>query len=235
VVVFGSVEVSISLSHQCFLVSFLWHFFLTSIGRDRGSMVRCRGIRVDSSSIIGHISNIASIAISLVSNMLGTAIRKSNRVRSLSIASTITCLSSLEVGVGVVISYSIGVGVGGGHIRVGRGFISRGSMNNWGMVSRGSVDNRGMVSRGSVDNRSSVDNRGMVSRGSMDYRSSMDNRGMVSWGSMVDWSSMVSRSMSKNSLCSMKTVRRVSNSSNSCSKSLGLSGAPVFSLVWPGY
>jgi len=200
------------------LMGFLLCFLLTSIGRDRGSMVRCRGIWVDSSSIIGDISNIASIAISLVSNMLDTTIRKSNGIRSLSIASTITCLSSVEVGVGVVISYSIGVGVGGGHIRVGRGFISRGSMNNWGMVSRGSVDYRGMVSRGSVDNRSSV-----------------DNRGMVSWGSMVDWGSMVSRSMSKNSLCSMKTVRRVSNSSNSCSKSLGLCGAPVFSLVWPGY
>jgi len=200
------------------LMGFLLCFLLTSIGRDRGSMVRCRGIWVDSSSIIGDISNIASIAISLVSNMLDTTIRKSNGIRSLSIASTITCLSSVEVGVGVVISYSIGVGVGGGHIRVGRGFISRGSMNNWGMVSRGGVDNRGMVSRGSVDNRSSV-----------------DNRGMVSWGSVVDWGSMVSRSMSKDSLCSMKTVRRVSNSSNSCSKSLGLCGAPVFSLVWPGY
>jgi len=218
VVVFGSVEVSISLSHQCFLVSFLWHFFLTSIGRDRGSMVRCRGIWVDSSSIIGDISNIASIAISLVSNMLDTTIRKSNGIRSLSIASTITCLGSVEVGVGVVISYSIGVGVGGGHIRVSRGSISRGSMHNRGMVSWGSVDNRGMVSRSRMDNRSS-----------------MDNRGMVSWGSVVDRGSMVSRSMSKDSLCSMKTVRRVSNSSNSCSKSLGLCGAPVFPLVWPGY
>merc|ERR1719317_1410627 len=132
-------------------------------------MVRCRGIWVDSSSIIGHISNIASIAISLVSNMLDTTIRKSNGIRSLSIASTITCFGSVEVGVGVVISYSIGVGIGGGHIWVGRGFISRGS-----------VDNRGMVSRSRVDNGSSV-----------------DNRGMVSWGSVVDWGSMVSRSMSK--------------------------------------
>ena len=200
------------------LMGFLLCFLLTSICRDRGSMVRCRGIWVDSSSIIGDISNIASIAISLVSNMLDTTIRKSNGIRSLSIASTITCFGSVEVGVGVVISYSIGVGVGGGHIRVGRGFISRGSMNNWGMVSRGGVDNRGMVSRGSVDNRSSV-----------------DNRGMVSWGSVVDWGSMVSRSMSKDSLGSMKTVRRVSNSSNSSSKSLGLSGASVLSLVRLGY
>merc|ERR1719347_293320 len=126
------------------------------------------GIRVDSSSIIGDISNIASIAISLVSNMLGTAIRKSNRVRSLGISSTITSLSSVEVGVGVVISYSVGVGVGGGLIRVGRG-----------MVSRGGMDNRGVVGRGGMDNRGSVDNRGVVSRGGVDNGSSMDNRGVV--------------------------------------------------------
>jgi len=178
--------------------------FLTSIGRDRGSLVRCRGIWVDSSSFIGNISNIASIAISLVGNMLGTAIRKSNRVRSLSIASTITGLSSVEVGVGVVISNSVGVSVGGGLIRVGRGMVSGGSMDN-----RGSVDNRGMISWGGMYNRSSVDNRGMVSRGSVDYR-----------GGMVDRGSMVSRSMSKDSLGSMKTVRRVSDSGNSSSESL---------------
>merc|ERR1719427_572756 len=154
------------------------------------------GIWVDSSSFISNISNIASITISLVSNMLGTAIRKSNGVRSLGISSTITGLSSVESGVGVVISYSVGVGVGGDLIRVGRGMVSRSSMDNWGMVGRGS----------------------------MDYR-----------GSMVDRGSMISRSMSKDSLSSMKTVRRVSNSSNSSSESLGLSGAPVLFLVRLGY
>merc|ERR1712168_374402 len=102
--------------------------------------------------------------------MLGTAIRKSNRVRSLSIASTITGLSSVEVGVGVVISNSVGVSVGRRLIRVSRS-----------MVGGGSMDYRGVVSRGSMDN----------------------------------WGSMVSRSMSKDSLGSMKTVRRVSDSGNS--------------------
>merc|ERR1712168_937951 len=119
--------------------------------------------------------------------MLGTAIRKSNRVRSLSVSGTITGLSSVEVGVGVVISDSIGVSIGGGLIRVGSG-----------MISRSGMDNRGMVSRGSMDNW-----------GSMVDRSSVYNRG-----------SMVSRSMSKDSLSSMKTVRRVSDSSNSSSESL---------------
>ena len=203
---------------------------LTSIGRNRGSLVRCRSIWVNSSSFISHISNIASIVISLVSNMLGTAIRKSNRVRSLSIASTITCFSSVESCVGVVISYSIGVSIGGDLIRVGRGsmdnrgMVGRGGMDNRGMVGRGGMDNWGMVGRGGMNNWGSMDNRGMVSRGSMHNR-----------GSMIDRGGMISWSMSKDSLSSMKTVRRVSNSSNSSSKSLGLSGASVLSLVRLGY
>merc|ERR1719250_373812 len=139
------------------------------------------GIRVDSSSLIGNISNIAFIAISLVVDMLGTTIRESNRVGSSSIASTITSLSSVESSLGVVISNSVGVGVRRGLIRVGwLSMVCRGSMDNGGvvvngcMVSRGSmVDNRGMVSRGSVDNRGS-----MVSWGSM------DDRGVISRGSM---------------------------------------------------
>jgi len=196
----------VSVSSVCLVLLCVSHFlsFLTSIGRDRGSLVRCRGIWVDSSSFIGHISNIASIAISLVGNMLGTAIRKSNRVRSLSVSGTITGLSSVEVGVGVVISNSVGVSVGGGLIRVSRG-----------MVSWGSMDYRGVVSRGSVDNRGGMDNRGMISRGSMDNRGSMVDRSSVD-----NRGSMVSRSMSKDSLGSMKTVRRVSNSGNSSSESL---------------
>ena len=65
----------------------------------------------------------------------------------------------------------------------------------------------------------------------------MDNWGLVSWGSMVGRGSMVGWAMSKNSLSSMNTVRRVSDSSNRSnrsSKSIGLSCASVFSLVWLG-
>jgi len=153
--------------------------------------------------------------------VLDTAIGKSNRVGSLSVTGTITSLSSIEVGVGVVISNSIGVGVRGGLIGIGNG-----SLHNWGMVSRGSMnnrgsmDNRGMVGRGSMDNGGSMDNWSMVSRGSMNNGSSMDNRGMVGG------------TMSKDSLGSVKTVRRVSNSGNTSTESLGLCGASVFSLVW---
>merc|ERR1719384_650472 len=92
-----------------------------------------------------------------------------------------------------------------------------------------------MVSRSGMDNRGSMDNGGMVSRSSMDNRGSMDNGGMVRWGGMDNRGSMVGRSMSQNSLGTMKSVRRVSNGSNSSSKSLGLSGASMFSLVWLGY
>merc|ERR1712106_1102852 len=104
--------------------------------------------------------------------MLGTTIRESNRVRSNSVTSTITSLSSIEIRIGVVISNGIGVGVGRRLIRV-----SWSSMDNWGMV---------------------------------------------------DWS------MSNNTSSTMKTVGRVSYSINRSSKSLGLSGASVFSLVWLG-
>merc|ERR1712123_425242 len=70
-----------------------------------------------------------------------------------------------------------------------------------------------------------MDNWGMVGG------SSMDNWGMVGGSSMDNWS-MVGRS--SNTSSTMKTVGRVSYSSNRSSKSLGLSGASVFSLVWLG-
>jgi len=162
---------------------------------NRGSMVG-RGsmdngsLWIDSSSVIGNISNIAFIAISLVVDMLGTAIRESNRVGSSSIASTITSLSSVESSLGVVISNSVGVGVRRGLIRVSwLSMVGRGSVDNRGMVSRGSMDNRGVVNNGGMVGRGSVvDNGGMVSWGSMDNRSSM-----VGWGSVDDRSSMVYR------------------------------------------
>merc|ERR1712038_2172057 len=124
------------------------------------------------------------------------AIRESNGVRSSSIASTITGLSSVESSLGVVISNSVGVGVRGGLIRV-----------SWlSMVGRGVVDNRGMVSWGSMDNRGMVDNWGMVSWGSMDNRG-----GMVSWGS-VDNRGVVDNwgTVSRGSMVSSTSNRSVS-------------------------
>merc|ERR1719250_11733 len=104
-----------------------------------------------------------SIASSLVVHMLDTTIRKSNRVGSFSIASTITSLGSVESSLGVVISNSVGVSVRGRHVRVGY----RGSMDNW-----GSVDNGGMVDNGgSMDKRGTVDNGCSMDKGSMNSMS----------------------------------------------------------------
>merc|ERR1719260_422191 len=77
---------------------------------------RCRCIRfllwVHSSSFVGNISNISIVMGRSVSNMLGTAIRKSNGVRSSNDTSSISSLGSIEVSLGVVISNSVLVGVG---------------------------------------------------------------------------------------------------------------------------
>merc|ERR1719483_1112161 len=86
---------------------------------------------VDSSSFIGNISNISFISISFVVNVLGTTIRKSNRVRSSSITITITSFSSIESSLGVFISNSISVGVRRRLIRVSWLSIS---LNNRDMV-----------------------------------------------------------------------------------------------------
>merc|ERR1719477_171878 len=153
---------------------------------NRGSIGRSGlnnwSIRVHSSSFIGNISDISIISISMVVHMLGTAIRKSNRVRSRDSSCTISSLLSIESRIGVVISNSIGIGVWGRLIRVSwlSSVISRGNLDNWGsMVGRGSMDNwSSMVGRGSMDNWSS-----MVGRGSMDNWSSMVGR-----GSMDNWS-----------------------------------------------
>merc|ERR1719229_1062286 len=102
------------------------------------------GIRVSSDSIISDISDISVVVVGGVLDMLGSAIRKSDIIRSRNNTSSITGLSSVEVSLGVVISNPVLVGIG---------LISIGWLR--GMVSRGSVDNRGVV-----DNRSMVDNWG---------------------------------------------------------------------------
>ena len=99
-------------------------------------------------AVIGHIGDIAIVAVGVVVDMLDPAIGKSDRVGSLSVASTVRGLRGLEVGLGVVISHSIGVGVGGDHIRLS---MVGGGSDHWGVVSWGSVDHGGVVHRGSVD------------------------------------------------------------------------------------
>merc|ERR1712018_967050 len=82
--------------------------YYRSMGNNRGSMdnrggigwssLNNRGFGVDSSSFIGNISNITIISISMVVHMLGTAIRKSNGVRSRASSCTISGLLGIESG-----------------------------------------------------------------------------------------------------------------------------------------
>jgi len=182
------------------------------IGRDWSmvgscSLVGSRGSRVDWFTNIGDISNITIVVVSIVSNILGTAIRKSNRVGTGDCSISIRGLSSTELGLGVVISNSVSIGVWLRLLLVHRGssMISR-SMDNRGPISRG-MDNRGLVGRG-MDNRGPIsrgmdnwglvgrgnNNRGFVGRGSMVDRGSMIGRcSMIGRGSMVDRSSMIGR------------------------------------------
>merc|ERR1712123_104128 len=81
--------------------------------------------------------------------MLDTTIRKSNSVRSFSITSTITSLSSVESSLGVVISNTIGVSIGRRLIRVSNGSsVDKGSsMDKRGVICRsGMANSNGLVS-----------------------------------------------------------------------------------------
>merc|ERR1712038_302645 len=111
--------------------------------------------------------------------MLGTAIRKSNGVRSCDNTRSISSLSSIEVSLGVVISNSVLVGIG---LVLALGLNIRGGLVSWGRLvgSRsGFVRSRG----GMVRCRSGFVGRCMVDSRCID-------RGM---NSMVDY--WVSKSM----------------------------------------
>merc|ERR1711892_1333116 len=155
-----------------------------------------RCIWVDSSSFISNISNISIISIGVVAHMLGTTIRKSNRVRSGDGSCTIRSFISIESRLGVVISYSISKGVRRGLIRVGwlSSMVGRGSMsNNWSMISRGSMDN---------------------------WSSMISWSGMISWSSMDNWSSMISWGMdSMDTMDGMNTMNSMSSNRDNSSMS----------------
>ena len=185
----------------------------------RSISLRCRsirlGLRVDWDTLVGNISNISVVVVSGVLDVLGTAIRKSNSVRSRNNTISVRGFSGIESSLGVIISNSVLISVGlrgslllnirGRLVSWGRGMVGRGSY----LDNRGSMDNGGMVGRGSMDNWGSVDNRGMISWGrGMVGRGSMDNGGMISWGSVVNrggsitllnwessWSNISSRSL----------------------------------------
>jgi len=146
---------------------------------------------VDSSSLVGHIGNIAVISVGGVGDVLDSAIGKSNGVRSGNIAGTIGLLLALEVGLGVVISNGICEGVGRNLIGVFLGFVGWGGLvswsNNWGSVvswghNWGSMDSMmgnwvdGMVSHW-VDGMMSDGMDGMMSDGMDGMMDGMMDRG----------------------------------------------------------
>ena len=149
--------------------------YVRSILHSLSVVSRGRGVggggRVLSLSLISDLSDVAVVVIDVVVDVLDPAVRKSNGVRTLPLASSIIRLSSVEVGVGVVVSDGVLVGVGRDLIGV---HLSN-SVGNRGMISRGSVDNGGVISWSSVDHRGS-----MVCGGSVDHRG-----GMVCWGNSV--------------------------------------------------
>jgi len=129
-------------------------------------------LRVDSGSLVGHIGNIAVIAVGSVGDVLDSAIGKSHGVRSGDIAGTIGLLLALEVGLGVVISHGVSEGVGGDLIGVLLGLVSRGSVvsgsnldnGSWGISWGGLVVDWGRgISRGSMDGMMSDGMDGMMS------------------------------------------------------------------------
>merc|ERR1712128_9717 len=111
------------------------------------SMVRSRRVvrswmgdlSIMSFSFISYISYITTIVVSMVSNMLGTAIRKSNGIRSLNITISISRFPSIECSSCVVIMHSILILV-----------RSRLLLVHWSrsMVGGSSMDYRSMVGGG---------------------------------------------------------------------------------------
>merc|ERR1719228_2070658 len=103
----------------------------------RRSMV-CRSRMYSSilrNSLIRNISNISSIIISMVVNILGTSIRKSNSVGSFNITITISSLPSIVVSTRVVIMYSVLIAVGSWLLFVHRSMIRRSCMDYGSMVN----------------------------------------------------------------------------------------------------
>merc|ERR1719491_1205124 len=99
---------------------------------------------IGSSSVVGHLSNVATNRVGVVVDVLDPAVGKSNGVGSLSVTGTVAALSGVEVRVGVVIGDSVLVGVGRDLIGVDLS-NSVNSVGDRGVVSRGSVDHRGVV------------------------------------------------------------------------------------------
>jgi len=236
--------------------------FLALVDRGSNWSGNNGSIRVDSSSCIADISNIAIIVVGAVVHCLGAAIGESHRVGASLDTKTVRSLTSLEVGGGVVISHGVvevvgrdlskGVSIGGNSSGVGNDWassISGGSMNNRGSISRGSMGNHwaSSVGRGSMHNRGGMGNqwassvcRGSISGGSMGYQRTGS---ITKRSSMCDYRRPDSSKAninrpegSKSRLDLLKTlgVVKLGGGGMGGSEGLGLDKTPDL-LAWPGH
>jgi len=147
---------------------------------------------VDSSSLVGDLSNIAVISVGSVGHLLDPAVGESHSVGTLDIAGTIGGLLSVEVGLGVVISNGICEGVGGDLIGVFLGLVSGGGLvsnRGWGISGSSLHNHRSWGISWGSNNWSSMDSMMSNNWSSMD--SMMNQRGgvvnSVSDGMMGHW------------------------------------------------
>jgi len=200
---------------------------LSMVGRGsvvgRGSMVG-RGVglslRVLGVAFVGDIGNITGVVISVVVDMLGPAVGKSNRVGSSNVASSILGLNLVEGSLGVVISNSVLEGVWLWGLIIGLSVVSslhRSMVGGRGMVGRSSMDDRGMVGGSSMDNRGVVRGRGVVGGRGMVGRSSMDS--MSNGMSSIS----ISSSAGRGDLMKSLVVVSLGNGGMAGSEGLGLS------------
>merc|ERR1711892_1491041 len=108
--------------------------------------VSSNSVTISSNTVISNISNITIVIISMIGNMLSTAIRKVDRVRTFYNTCTIIGLSLVEGSTRVVISNSIGVSVGRGLSKVRLGISTNSMMDNWSMMDNRSMCNSYWVS-----------------------------------------------------------------------------------------
>ena len=80
-------------------------------------------VRMMGSSFIGDISDVASMVISMILDMLDTAIRQQNTVTALHVTMTISSLSCVKVTSAVVVMDPVLVGVGVGDFLVDGGVV----------------------------------------------------------------------------------------------------------------
>merc|ERR1719470_627702 len=113
------------------------------------SVTNSNSLRVDSCTLIGHLSHVSVNIVGVVVDVLDSAIRKVDRVGSLPSSSAIVRLRSVEASSRVVIGHSVLVGVRGNLVRVHfRHSMTHDRMTNANTMSKPSKELRSGRCRG---------------------------------------------------------------------------------------